>query len=114
MSLPREPLFLARQNYRRRRIADAARVLPVLGGVLFLLPLLAAGVGRNDTVGWLVYVFCIWLLLIVVSAVLARGVSGGAQDAATLPDGNAVPANGHGVRDEPRDEQRNVPQDERS
>lgn len=79
MNLPREPLFLARQNYRRRRLADAARVVPVIGGVLFFLPLLAADQGRNGTVGWLVYVFAIWLLLIVLAAVLARGVGRGAE-----------------------------------
>lgn len=80
MTLPREPLFLARQNYRRRRLADAARGLPVFGAVLFMLPLLSAGYGRNDTVGWQVYVFLIWLLLIVVAAVLARGVARTPED----------------------------------
>ncbi|MDA5094204.1 hypothetical protein O2N63_08890 [Aliiroseovarius sp. KMU-50] len=74
MSLPREPLFLARQNYRLRRIADAARGLPWIGMVLFMLPLLAAGQGRNDTVGWLIFIFVTWMVLIVIAAILSRGM----------------------------------------
>lgn len=75
MSLPREPLFLARQNYRLRRIADAARGLPLIGIVLFMLPLLAAGQGHNDTVGWLIFIFCSWMVLIIVAAILSRGMA---------------------------------------
>ncbi len=74
MALSREPLFLARQNYRRRRIADAARALPMIGVVLFMIPLLSAGQGRNDTGGWLVYVFLAWFGLIVIAAILSRGL----------------------------------------
>ncbi|UWP89894.1 hypothetical protein [Aliiroseovarius crassostreae] len=77
MSLRREPLFLARQNYRRRRVSDAARVVPLFGIVLFFLPLLSAGQGRNDTVGWLAYLFGAWCMLIIVTAILSRGVGRG-------------------------------------
>ena len=34
----RRPLFLARAVYRRRRLRDAARLLPVLGFFLLMLP----------------------------------------------------------------------------
>lgn len=37
------PLFLARADYRRRRLRDAARLLPVVGALLMLLPLLWQG-----------------------------------------------------------------------
>lgn len=74
MALSREPLFLARQNYRRRRVADAARGLPLIGIVLFMIPLLSAGQWRNDTGGWLVYVFLAWFGLIVIAAFLSRGL----------------------------------------
>ena len=33
-----EPVFLERQSYRRRRLGDAAKFLPFVGLVLFLLP----------------------------------------------------------------------------
>ncbi|MFV0300391.1 MAG: hypothetical protein ACK5IP_05860, partial [Paracoccus sp. (in: a-proteobacteria)] len=34
----RQPLFLERASYRRRRLGDAARILPVLALVLLLMP----------------------------------------------------------------------------
>ena len=57
---------------RRRRLADAVRLLPVLGLFLFLLPVLATG-GSNGlgTAGGLVFVFSIWGILIVISALLS-------------------------------------------
>ncbi len=67
-----EPLFLARRSYRRRRVMDAARVLPWVGLVLFLLPVAwgAEAVPGTARVG--LYVFGIWAGLIVASALLSR------------------------------------------
>jgi len=70
MSRQPEPLFLARQSYRRRRLADAARLLPVLGLVLFLLPVLWTGSG--GTAGGVIYLFGVWALLIVAVARISR------------------------------------------
>ena len=70
---PLRPLFLARHGYRRRRIMDAARVLPILGLFLFAVPLLWSGEQGNDAstrVG-VVYLFAIWLGLIVVALFLS-------------------------------------------
>lgn len=72
MRVRREPLFLARQSYRRRRLEDAARLLPVLGVFLFLLPLLAPGVG---TAAQGLYLFAAWFALIVATAIIARGLT---------------------------------------
>ncbi len=60
------------RSYRHRRTIDAARLLPLIGLFLFVIPVLAAG-GRDtvSTVGGVVYVFFIWGILIVVSAFLA-------------------------------------------
>ncbi|MXQ06764.1 hypothetical protein GQ651_02780 [Alphaproteobacteria bacterium GH1-50] len=69
MSRPPEPLFLARQSYRRRRLGDAARVLPILGAVLLLLPILWADTARTS--GGLVYIFATWAILIVIVAVVS-------------------------------------------
>ena len=91
MNPSREPLFLARQNYRRRRISDAARLLPFLGVILFMQPLLAAGQGGNGTAGWLVYVFVVWVMLILVTAILSRRLAKTGSDEASPP--------GHGVED---------------
>ena len=62
-----EPMFLARESYRRRRLADAARLVPILGFVLLLLPVLL-----TSTTDALVYIFTVWALLIVVMGVLSR------------------------------------------
>ena len=67
-----EPLFLARQTYRRRRLMDALRLLPWLGVFLFGLPLLwsapATGAG-------LIYIFGAWAVLIVLSFALVHRFS---------------------------------------
>lgn len=72
MIKPRPPLFVERQSYRRRRIMDGARILPVVGFVLMLLPVLWTQGGRMGTAGEAIYVFVLWLSLIVVAALLSR------------------------------------------
>jgi hypothetical protein len=67
------PVFLERESYRRRRIGDAAKLLPVVGIVLFLMPILWAGQGA--TAGGLVFLFVVWALLIFVMAALSRRLS---------------------------------------
>ncbi|WP_145106223.1 hypothetical protein [Cereibacter sediminicola] len=76
MSRRRSPLFLARRSYRKRRLRDAARMLPVLGAFLFLLPILwePAATDRRDTAPDGIYLFAIWALLILAAAVMARGL----------------------------------------
>ncbi|MCL6283454.1 hypothetical protein M3P21_07890 [Ruegeria sp. 2012CJ41-6] len=64
------PVFLEKQSYRRRRLSDAARLLPIFGALLFAVPLLwPDGSGDGDPVPMSVaitYIFGIWVLLIVV------------------------------------------------
>jgi hypothetical protein len=60
-------MFLARESYRRRRLGDAARLVPFLGFVLLLLPVLL-----TSTTDALVYIFTVWALLIVIMGVLSR------------------------------------------
>lgn len=68
------PLFLEQRAYRRRRMADAARVLPVLGAILFSVPLLWGqdGSGAALTTNVMLYLFVIWGLLVGLSAVISR------------------------------------------
>lgn len=74
--MSRAPVFLARASYRQRRIRDAARALPVLGTVLCLIPLLwpESGPDRQLTSSALIYLFGVWVLLILLSALVARFV----------------------------------------
>lgn len=70
----RRPLFLARRAYRLRRLTDAARLLPVVGTFLVLLPVFWRGANGEapGTVAGGVYLFAVWAGLILVAAVIAR------------------------------------------
>jgi hypothetical protein len=78
MARPKPPLFLARASYRRRRLRDAARLLPIVGVFLLVLPTLWVADGRIHLSGAdLVYFFTVWLLLVVIAAVFSRGLRHG-------------------------------------
>jgi peptidoglycan/LPS O-acetylase OafA/YrhL len=78
MKRPKGPLFLARAPYRRRRLRDAARLLPVVGAFLLLLPLLwAPDSTMTLTSGDVIYFFLVWLGLIGLAAAFALGLRGG-------------------------------------
>lgn len=73
-------VFLERQTYRRRRMMDAARLLPTCGAALLAVPLLWArgdgdagqtGVAMSDAI---IYVFAVWTGLILLSAGFAMQV----------------------------------------
>lgn len=86
----RRTLFLARRSYRLRRMMDAARLLPILGFFLFLMPILW-GPGDTDvrpTAFDGVYLFLVWPALILAAFGIARalgpvtGAEGAEADAA--------------------------------
>lgn len=92
MSERRGPLFLGRVSYRQRRLADAARVLPVFGAILMALPLLwpqGGADGTPPTSVAMIYVFGCWALLTVVSAVLAIWLEPGHESADESADDKA-------------------------
>lgn len=70
MPRARQPLFLARANYRKRRLRDGARLVPIFGLLLLMLPLLWPSAGRIVTVHW-AFVFVIWAALICMAAALS-------------------------------------------
>jgi uncharacterized membrane protein len=78
MKRPKPPLFLARAPYRQRRLRDAARLLPVLGLFLLVLPLLWTPEGRMAlTAADVLYFFGVWLILIALAAAFAPGLRSG-------------------------------------
>jgi len=73
--MSRNPIFLERKSYRRRRIMDAVRLLPLFGLGLWLVPLMwprqvdpgADGLAMSAV---LIYIFAVWLMLICLCVVL--------------------------------------------
>lgn len=86
------PLFVERKKYRRRRLMDAARILPVAGFVLLMLPMLwVRGDGRGIA-GEALYLFLVWAALIVMAALVARALGKGrASDTSPPPVANGPP-----------------------
>ncbi len=73
MARGRPPVFLQPEPYRRRRLIDAARLLPVFGSFLILVPCLLLPRGLNGTTGALMlYLFLVWMLLIIFAALITR------------------------------------------
>lgn len=88
-SKPKPPIFLERRSYRKRRLMDAVRLLPVVGALLWMVPLIWPVVGEGDVPpqqlsNAAVYVFGVWVLLIVLSAFLRRAIK--APDAGVSSD----------------------------
>lgn len=73
MASQRAPMFLGRDSYRRRRLTDAARLLPLVGIILFMIPLMwgeREGEAPSTATAGL-YVFGVWVCLIVAGFFLA-------------------------------------------
>jgi hypothetical protein len=77
MARLRAPLFLRPAHYRLRRRRDAARLLPVLGGFLFLLPILWAPARSfdRDTAPDGIFLFVAWGGLILLAFIIARSLA---------------------------------------
>lgn len=71
--MPERPLFLERASFRRRRLGDAARVLPVLAMLLVLLPVWWAPRAVSYA-GGAVWFFVLWAALIAAVAALHRAL----------------------------------------
>lgn len=85
------PVFVEKQTYYRRRLRDAARLLPVLAVVLFALPLLWPTPGDLAAVdtdlqpvsmsGAFTYIFLVWAVLIATTGWLGNSSKGWGQSA---------------------------------
>lgn len=87
-------LFLERRTYRRNRLQDAARLMPVLATVLIFAPIFirgtdpGAGQGMAD---WLVYYFAIWIGVIALTALVNRALMRVTSADVAGTDGDAAP-----------------------
>ncbi|WP_171121941.1 MULTISPECIES: hypothetical protein [unclassified Ruegeria] len=85
----RPSLFLERQSYRRRRLTDAARLLPILGAALIAIPLLWPEPGETGAVtlsSAILYIFTCWGLLILISLIFGFAARRTAARDDTDPD----------------------------
>ena len=80
--------FVDEARYRLRRARDAALILPALGAILFVAPVLWGG-GSARSGG--LYLFVCWFVLILVSFALARRLRG---TAGANSDGDQGPSGG--------------------
>jgi hypothetical protein len=80
---PRIPVFVERKTYRRRRMADAARLLPIFGALLFCMPLLWSVGDPPKTTLTMFYLFLVWFTLFIASALISRQLSD--QDRGSQP-----------------------------
>ncbi|MDO5648069.1 hypothetical protein [Paracoccus sp. (in: a-proteobacteria)] len=71
--MPERPLFLERASYRRRRLGDAARVLPFLSAFALILPVLWAPLAVSYAFG-AVWLFALWAGLVVAIWALHRAL----------------------------------------
>ncbi|WP_108263603.1 hypothetical protein [Mangrovicoccus ximenensis] len=85
MNGPRVPLFLERQSYRRRRLVDASRAVPVFGIILFFVPLLWPQPEPGEATGLAergIYLFLAWGLLVAVTGVISVRLQSRLQEGA--------------------------------
>ncbi|MEL6571977.1 MAG: hypothetical protein AAFQ64_09980 [Pseudomonadota bacterium] len=75
--LPPAPVYLARKSYRQRRIRDAARMLPLVGAVLWVMPVMYVAPATSTT-GLLI--FGIWVVLIIFAAVISSRITLGPNE----------------------------------
>lgn len=70
---PKPPVFLQRASYRQRRLRDGAKLLPFIGVVLWSIPLAWGLDADGSAVGarGLLYIFGVWVLMIILTALFA-------------------------------------------
>jgi hypothetical protein len=68
----RAPLFVERDIYRRRRLLDAARILPAVGLIALLMPVLWVASGGTDTAAEALYLFGLWAGMIGAAAAMSH------------------------------------------
>lgn len=76
MKKPDSPIFLERRTYRKRRLIDALRLLPILGAVLWGIPMFLGQDAQNpvSVSGVMIYIFVVWIALIIACFALVRRI----------------------------------------
>jgi len=76
-----QAVFHEKRTYRRRRVMDAARLVPVLALILWSVPLIwpQSGDGTVSSATALIYIFAVWAGIIVLTWGLSQVLSDRAQ-----------------------------------
>ena len=80
----KQALFLDREVYQRRRRMDAARFLPIVALILFVLPGLIVANKSGSAAWWLIYFLGVWAILVIGCALIAKRL-GPEREAGSLP-----------------------------
>lgn len=97
MAPGRPQIFLQPDTYRRRRLIDAVRLLPIFGGFLLIVPMLLVPEGETNATGpALIYLFGLWTLLIVLAAMIAKRLQGYSRGTGTQQTGERTGAEDDG------------------
>ena len=85
-----QAVFLERHSYRRRRLVDVARLLPLLGVLLLLVPLMWIGADDPAVVSGeveampmsksILYIFAVWAALIFGAVLFGIGARRWGED----------------------------------
>ena len=99
-SPPKEPpartVFLEPQPYRRRRLIDAARLLPVFGVALLVVPPALLPARSASSSALLIYLVLVWAGLVIAAALVARYMR--ASDRVEQADATGDPGGGLSMR----------------
>lgn len=93
---PEPGVFLEKQSYRRRRLLDGLKLLPVIGAWLFLLPLLWPDGGAHaenpkPMSSALIYVFGAWFFMIASGAALIAALKRRTPKGQAISDKGTAP-----------------------
>ena len=84
-------VFLERRSYRRRRLLDGLKLLPVVAAWIFMLPLLWPEVSVEDETpkqmsAALIYVFGAWFVMILCGCSLIAALKRLTHQSDSVPD----------------------------
>ena len=68
-------VILEKRSYRKRRLLDGLKILPVFAVFLFFIPLLGRHTDEAQLPALLVYLFSVWLGLTILCGVLGALVA---------------------------------------
>jgi len=79
MTIEESAKFLTMKAYRRKRLVEGARLVPVVGAVVLLFPLVRLFVAPDSIGPRIIYIFVVWFVLIAGAFFLSRRLQNSAR-----------------------------------